>query len=299
MQEKKEFYKKAQVVKKIFKDKEANFALTNWLETELAYTSNHIEGNTLTRQETTLAIKGLTSGAKPLKDYLEAQNHARAFNQILKVFCKQKTLSQDTILKIHKIILSGINDDFAGRYRNVPVRISGSSVLLPSPARIYDLMVKFVKDINTQKDTFEAAILGHLQFVSIHPFIDGNGRVGRLLMNLLLIKGGYPPPIIRLRDRKRYLQTIEHAQLTGDILPYKTFMFKILERSFDTYIEMFCGKNISQPPKDLLTIGQFAKLCGVPVSTIRYYLRIGKIKPLAKTAGDYMLFSPKQKSQLK
>ncbi len=113
--------------------------------TVLAYTSNHIEGKTLTRQETALVIQeGITKGKKPFKDYLDAKNHAVAFRYILDVLSKNKDISQDDILKIHSFVLKGINDSFAGRYRNVPVRIGGSRVILPNPIKVSGLMVDFI-----------------------------------------------------------------------------------------------------------------------------------------------------------
>ena len=141
------------VLKKIFKNPQAVVALHKQLETELAYTSNHIEGNTLTRKETELVIdSGITTGAKPLKDYLEAKNHAEAFRYILEVLSKKKTLTHDDILKIHSIILKGINDSFAGRYRNISVRISGGSVILPNPMKVPALMAEFERYLKEEKD---------------------------------------------------------------------------------------------------------------------------------------------------
>jgi Fic family protein len=159
-------------------------------------------------------------------------------------------------------------------------------------------MKEFAYYLQTEKASIEKAIIAHLQLVSIHPFIDGNGRTARLLMNLLLLKDGKPPLVIRPRDRKRYLQVIEKAQLTEERTDYMSFMYKALERSFDTYIEMFNKDKSDVQHNKLMKISEFAKACGVPVSTIRYYLRAGKIKPVAKTAGDYMLFSGEQVKEI-
>ena len=111
---------------KILKNPQAKEVLNNWLLTELAYTSNHIEGNTLTREETALAItEGITIAQKPVKDYLEATNHAEAFKFILELSAKKGDITEDDILKIHRKVLAGINEEYAGRYRNVRVRIAG------------------------------------------------------------------------------------------------------------------------------------------------------------------------------
>ena len=289
--------KQIALLKKTFKNLQAVVALHQWLETELAYTSNHIEGNTLTRRETALVIEeGITTGGKPLKDYLEAKNHADAFRYILDVLSKKKSVTQDDILKIHAVVLKGIDDAFAGRYRNIRVRIKGSSVVLPNPMKVPDLMAEFERYLQTQKDVITRAIMGHFKFVSIHPFVDGNGRMGRLLMNLILLQNGLWPIIIRPRDRKKYISSIEKGQLTQDTTTYEEFMYKALERSLDTYVEMFHPKT---EESKLLKIGQFAKAVGVPVSTVRYWLRVGKLVPASKSAGDFMLFSQEQVAKFK
>ena len=289
--------KQISVLKETFNNPQAVVALHKWLETELAYTSNNIEGNTLTRKETELVIdQGITTGGKPLKDYLEAKNHAEAFRYILEVLSKKNEISQDDILKIHSIILKGINDSFAGRYRNISVRISGSAVILPNPMKVPDLMTEFEKYLQTEKDVITRAIMGHFKFVSIHPFVDGNGRMGRLLMNLILLQNGLWPIIIRPRDRKKYISSIEKGQLTQDTTTYEEFMYKALERSLDTYVEMFHPKT---EEIKLLKIGQFAKAVGVPISTVRYWLRVGKLVPASKSAGDFMLFSQEQVAKFK
>jgi len=172
--------------------------LEKWLKTELAYTSNAIEGNTLTRKETQLVIEeNLTSSSKPLKNYIEAVNHAKAFNNILEIIASDSIINEKIVLDIHRIILSGLDDMNAGFYRNCRVRISGSNTILPNPLKVPDLMANFY---NWLSDNIEnepiTAILAHLKFVSIHPFTDGNGRTGRILISKELMKHGYPPLVI-------------------------------------------------------------------------------------------------------
>ena len=293
--------KKNKQLAKILRNPQAMGELYKWLTTELAYTSNHIEGNTLTRQETELAItEGITTSEKPIKDYMEATNHADAFKLVLELSAKKEDITEDDILKIHKEVLKGINQEYAGRYRTVRVRISGSTVIMPNPLKVPELMQEFVKYINSNVISVpEMALEAHFKFVSIHPFIDGNGRVGRLLMNLILLKGGYWPIIIRPRDRKQYINSIEKGQLSEDLTKYNNFMYKAFERAIDTYIDMFDNNKPDVQQNKLMKISDFAKACGVPVSTIRYYLRAGKIKPVSKTAGDYMLFSQEQVKEVR
>ncbi len=269
----------------------------NWLKSELAYTSNAIEGNTLTRKETELAItENITTASKPIKDYLEAINHAKAFEFIWNCMKNHTDITQDTILQIHKKVLSGIDDDNAGVYRNVNVRISGSRIVLPNPLKVPDLMDNFISWLNDSLDNAELrSIKAHYKLVSIHPFVDGNGRTARLLMNLILLKEIYCPIIIRPIDRKRYLSVLETINTTENQKPYMTFMLSALNRSIKTAIDLLDTEKEDINTKELLTIAKFAKLCNVPVSTIRYWVQIKKLTPISYTESGYMLFSYKQK----
>ena len=157
-------------------------------------------------------------------------------------------------------------------------------------------MAAFEKYLQTEQDVIQRAIMGHFKFVSIHQFIDGNGRVCRLLMNLIRLQNGLWPIIIRPRDRKKYIGNVEKGQLTQDTTAYEEFMYKALERSLDTYVDMFYPKT---DETKLLKIGQFAKAVGVPISTVRYWLRVGKLTPVAKSDGDFMLFSSEQVKEWK
>ncbi|MDR0645535.1 MAG: Fic family protein [Elusimicrobiota bacterium] len=297
----KQIVEKNKKLSAILKNPQAKEVLRQWLLTELAYTSNHIEGNTLTRKETELTItKGITGSGKPLKEYMEAANHADAFKLALALSDSKKEITEDDILNVHKQILKGINGEYDGRYRSVRVRIAGSCVVMPNPLKVPQKMKELVSFINSKTLTApELSIAAHFKFVSIHPFVDGNGRAGRLLMNLILLKAGFQPVIIRPRDRKIYINSIEKGQLTDDLTAYNAFMFKALERSLDTYIEMFDNDKPDIQPAKLMKISDFAKAAGVPTSTVRYYLRAGKIKPVSKTQGDYMLFSREQVKEIK
>lgn len=262
-----------------------------WLKTELAYTSNAIEGNTLTRKETELVIDdGITSTSKPIKDYIEAINHAKAFEKIIVFLKENKNINENFMLDIHKIILTGLDNDNAGFYRNCRVRISGSTVIMPNPLKVPDLMINFYDWLDENMDNEPlTAILAHLKFVSIHPFVDGNGRCARLLMNTILLQFGFVPIVIRPTDRKRYLSVIENYQLKGDEKPYTSFMLNLLNRSMKVLITML-DTDIDIEPNKLLTISKYAKLKNVPVSTIRYWIKVGKVKPASYTDSGYMLF---------
>ena len=183
--------------------------LEDWFRVELTYTSNAIEGNTLTRRETALVVeKGLTVGGKTLVEHLEATNHAHALDWVRQQASRSaRQLTEKDVLSIHEIILKGIDSPNAGFYRSVPVRISGSTVVLPNPRKVPDLMEAFVTWLQQGPDLHpvELAAEAHYRLVTIHPFADGNGRTARLLMNLILLMTGYPTAIIRKLDREAYL----------------------------------------------------------------------------------------------
>ncbi|MEG1749987.1 MAG: Fic family protein, partial [Tannerellaceae bacterium] len=166
------------------------------LDIEYTYESNRIEGNTLTLQETALVVnEGVTISGKSMREHLEAINHTEAINYIKDIAKQDIEISQRTIKEIHALILHGIDRENAGRYRTVPVMISGSTHMPPQPylieKQMEDFMIRF-KQMEKEKvhPVLVAAYL-HDELVRIHPFIDGNGRTSRLLMNLYLLRNGY------------------------------------------------------------------------------------------------------------
>ena len=217
--------------------------LDEWYRIELTYTSNAIEGNTLTRQETAMVVeKGLTVEGKTLNEHLEAVNHAKAVSFIKKLLADKKTrkeIAESDILEIHRIVLSGINAADAGRYRNIAVRIAGSKVVLPNSAKVPELMEGFMKWLRSDEKEHPIKISAdtHFKLVSIHPFVDGNGRTARLLMNLLLIQEGYPPAIIKTEDRKLYINAIEKGQLDNSLDDYYQIIYKAVDNSLDIYLD--------------------------------------------------------------
>lgn len=286
-----EIEKNKQKLQKLLENSNNKKEMYKWLKTELAYTSNAIEGNTLTRKETELVIDdGITSTSKPLQHYIEAVNHAKAFEKIITFLDEDKNINENFILNIHKIILTGLDDDNAGFYRNCRVRISGSTVIMPNPIKVPDLMTDFNNWLSDNMDNEPiTAILAHLKFVSIHPFVDGNGRCARLLMNTILLKFGFAPIVIRPTDRKKYLSVVENYQLKGNDKPYLTFMLNLLNRSLKVLITML-DTDIDLEQNDLLTISKYAKYKNIPISTIRYWIKTGKILPSSYTDSGYMLF---------
>jgi Fic family protein len=273
--------------------------LDDWFRVELTYTSNAIEGNTLSRAETALVVeKGLTVGGKTLAEHLEATNHAHALDWVRqRVSESGLELTQKDILTLHEIILKGIDDSNAGFYRGVPVRISGSRTVLPAPRKVPDLMDEFESWLASDSGKLhpaEFAAEAHYRLVTIHPFIDGNGRTARLLMNLILMRAGYPPAIIRLRERLKYLTSLEAAQTGGAKDDYLRLIGKAVERSLDIYLKAAKGESSGDDTEDatrLLKIGELAKETDTVNSTLRHWLKEGLIEVAETTPAGYQLFS--------
>jgi len=273
-------------------DMQRNFL--EWFRIELTYTSNAIEGNTLSRAQTALVVeKGITVEGKSITEHLEAINHAKAFEYIQSLESQEiANITERTILDIHSIILHGIDPSNAGRYRTVPVRIAGSTVILPNPLKVPNLMNDYIAWLHKQKrSAVDLAAEAHIRLVSIHPFTDGNGRTARLLMNLMLMQNGYPPAIIRKEDRNTYINSIEKGQLTSDFSDYYPFIFRAVERSLDIYLEALEGdKKPKATPTKLLRIGELARLTNESVPTIRYWTREGLLTIRDKTQSGYQLY---------
>ena len=198
---------------------EALEKIENAFDMEYTYESNRIEGNTLTLQETALVVnEGITIAGKSMREHLEAVNHAEAIDYIREFAQSNVEISERTIKEIHAIILHGINRENAGRYRSVPVRIVGSAHIPPQPylvdKQMEDFMIHF-QEMETQgtHPVLIAAYL-HKTLVDIHPFIDGNGRTSRLLMNLYLLRHGYT--IVNLKGsnetRREYYDALESSR---------------------------------------------------------------------------------------
>ena len=296
-------YKKLTEKKKIL-DKHRPFDsalvknLEEWFRIELTYTSNAIEGNTLSRAETALVVeKGLTIGGKSITEHLEATNHAAALDFVKEqIKRKPSDLRERDILKIHEIILDRIDKENSGIYRRVPVRISGSAVVLLNPRKVQTLMDEFLSWIKneTKMHAVELAAEAHYRFVTIHPFIDGNGRTGRLLMNMILMMKGYPPAIIRKNDRLAYIKSLEKPQLVNGEGDSKNDYFKLIaaavDRSLNIYLKAIDGEVEKPENEKLLKIGELAKATNQTVPTIRYWTKEGLLQVAEVTEAGYQMY---------
>ena len=185
---------------------------------EFTYNSNAIEGNTLTLKETAMALEGMTIDKKPLKDHLEAVGHRDAFIYVQDIAKKDMPLSESVIKNIHALVLMNRPED-KGVYRRIPVKIMGAYTEPVQPYLIEPKMTELLAADNERKGVLhdiERVARFHLEFEGIHPFIDGNGRTGRLLMNLELIKCGYPPINVKFADRKRYYDAFDAYYKDGN-----------------------------------------------------------------------------------
>lgn len=221
-------------------------ALQKAYDVDLTYTSNAIEGNTLTLRETAELIEhGITVGGKPLRDHLEAGDHYNAIQWMREVAAGTAPLDEMTVCELHRRVVARSQPEIAGRYANHARRIAGSQAGLPNPLKIPALMQDFGATLAEARPEPAASFDAHFQLVAIHPFSDGNGRTARLLMNMMLIRGGYPPIAIRPDDRKTYLDTLETASLTGDMKPFQTFMSQRLDTTMGDYLGLL---EAAQPP---------------------------------------------------
>ncbi len=273
--------------------------LAEWFRIELTYTSNALEGNTLSRAETALVVeKGITIGGKSITEHLEATNHAAALDFVQKqIKRKSSDLKEKDILKIHQIILDRIDQQNAGIYRNVAVRISGSAVILPNPRKVQILMDDFFVWLKKAHaiHPVELASEAHYRLVTIHPFIDGNGRTARLLLNMILMMHGYPPAIIRKNDRLAYINALEKAQLESGVVDAKKDYYKLIaaavDRSLNIYLKAIEGKAAEPENEQLLKIGALAKISKQTVPTIRHWTKEGLLQVSDITESGYQMYS--------
>lgn len=215
--------------------------LKEYYKIGLTYTSNAIEGNSLTESETKVVIEdGLTIGGKPLKDHLEALGHAQAYDFLFEIVQKSKEISEADILKFHQLFFEKIDEEKAGKYRQVKVFVSGTDFLFPSPAQVPILMKEFVAQISNKKTALhpiEFAAWLHQRLVDIHPFVDGNGRVARLLMNLALLQAGYVVTIVPPIVRADYIELVRSAQ-KGSPQPFADFISNMVWESLKEYLRL-------------------------------------------------------------
>ena len=223
---------------------EALAKLEHYYDIELTYTSNAIEGNTLSPVETTLVIeKGITIGGKPLKDHLEALDHYDAIRYVRELAQQETHLTESDVRNLHKLVMQRSAPENGGQYANLPrfVRTERGRHTFPSPAEIPALMGDFVRWLGTAPNTPDTAFAAHRRVVDIHPFNDGNGRTARLLMNLVLIRAGYPPIAVRPEDRLAYIRSLQLEQSGQGVDSFNALLYQRLNETMDEYLSALRG----------------------------------------------------------
>ncbi len=206
--------------------------------TEYTYNSNAIEGNTLTLRETDMVLRGLTIAQKSLKEHLEVIGHKEAFDYVRQLVSENVQISEKVIKDIHYLVLADKKDD-RGIYRRVPVRIMGAAHEPLQPYLIIPKMEELLEQYkNSKEDIVTKLARFHIEFEGIHPFIDGNGRTGRLLVNLELMKAGYPPIDIKFTDRLKYYQAFDEYHLKNNISPMADMFARYLNQKMDLYLSI-------------------------------------------------------------
>ena len=217
--------------------REALRRLQKHWDVELTYTSNAIEGNTLTLRETAEVIEhGITVGGKTLKEHLEAVDHYEAVLWMRELAGQTAALGEEVVRELHRRVVARSEPGIAGAYSRHPRRIAGSPVVFPNAAKIPERMAALGRALQAAPATPEAAFDAHFQLTAIHPFSDGNGRTARLVMNLILLRGGYPPVAVRPEDRSAYLDALERGSLADDLGPFQTLMHERLDATLGEYL---------------------------------------------------------------
>lgn len=247
------------------------------LTLEWTYNSNSIEGNTLTLQETKMVIEeGFTIKGKSLREHFEAVNHQEAIEHVEALLSDEYVLNAKDILSVQGLVLQKIEKDFAGRYRNSGVRISGANFVPPNALKVDTLIEDLIAWVNDKENDLNPIIkasIFHHRFVWIHPFFDGNGRTVRLIFNLLLMKEGFPPAIILKNDRKKYYDALNKCN-NGDYGKLLLLVMQAVERSLDIYLS-----SLTNTYEDYQSISDIANEPEVPYGQeyISLLARQGKI----------------------
>lgn len=205
---------------------------------EYTYNSNAIEGNTLTLRETDLVLRGLTIDRKSLKDHMEAVGHKEAFEYVRELVKDNVPISESVIKQIHYLVLADKKED-RGVYRRVPVRIMGAQNEPVQPYLIEPKMEQLLRDYNDSNEHIVTKLARfHIEFEGIHPFIDGNGRTGRLIVNLELMKAGYPPIDIKFTDRLSYYNAFDEYYVKNNLSVMENLFAGYVNSKLDSYLKI-------------------------------------------------------------
>jgi Fic family protein len=260
--------------------------LNEQLTVEWIYNSNAIEGNTLTLRETQLILEqGITIGGKSLREHFEVVNHQEAIKLVESLAAKQDPITPFHVRQIHARVLARLDDENAGQYRMLPVRIAGSTHEPPPAWDISSQMDDWGSWLHKKEGSMEPVVLtalAHHRLVAIHPFIDGNGRTARLVMNLILLRAGYPPAIIAHANHRQYYSVLAHAD-QGRNDPLVNFVGRAVERSLTLYLETVTPQ--TAPPlkeEEWIPLREAAELSPYSQEYLSLLARTGRLEALKR-----------------
>lgn len=252
--------------------------LNDDLRVFLTYHSNAIEGNSLSLQETQMVIDyGITIHGHPMREYLEATNHAEAYQYVTALVEKRERITRETILALHGLVMDKILET-KGQFRTVPVYIRGSNMTPPPAGEVERLMSEWIAWIYGEGLLYEPvtrAAIAHHGFEAVHPHIDGNGRVGRLLLNLMLMQEGYPPALLLNDWRTRYIHGLMTAN-TGNYNPLLNLIGQSVEAGLDLYLEACAVVPNYQPLRELVAAS------GYPLEYLSWLARQGRVAAIKR-----------------
>lgn len=246
----------------------------------LTYHSNAIEGNTLSLYETKMVIEeGVTISGQPLRYYLEARNHAEALDQVRALAEQQAPITMATVLMLHRLMMDDVLPD-AGQWRVGYVHIRGAAYTPPHPREVPQLMVDWVAWLDDDGLAYAPVIraaLAHVTFEAIHPFSDGNGRVGRLLLNLMLMRTGFPPALLPQEWRTGYIHGLHLAQTRGNYTPICNLIGRSVEQALDRYLESIEASDALPLP-----LSEVAERTGYRAEHLAWLVRKGRLPAIKR-----------------
>jgi Fic family protein len=264
--------------------------LEGQLAVEWTYNSNAIEGNTLTLRETQLILEqGITIGGKSLREHFEVINHREAIALVESLAEKREPIAPGVARQLHAQIMARFDDENAGQYRQLPVSIAGAAHEPPPawdlPARVAD-WAGWLAQQEGNAEPVELAAVAHHRLVSIHPFLDGNGRTARLVMNLVLLRAGYPPAIITRAGRAQYYRVLSAAD-RGNVAPLANLVGRAVEHTLTLYLEAVTPQMTPSPGDDWLPLREAAE--GTPYSQeyLSLLARTGRLEAIKRGRNWY------------
>ena len=267
------------------------------IELETAYVGGYFDGSSLTCKETAeILYEDKTVPDHSLTEHIRVLNSAKVFAMTSELARKVNHQIDDADVKnIHRIIVRNLDDANGGMYRGFVIGFQTGTYQMPDSVRVQRLMNDFGMWLFSARTLHPAAIAAeaHLKLMSIQPFGQGNAAVARFLMNLILMRHGYPVALFSRREKAEYWETLENAVFKNDREGYDKLIYRAVNRSLDLYLKTKEKKTVEETDGDpyFLRIGQLAKECGERVSTLRYWTSIGLLKTAGKTSADYALYS--------